>query len=108
MAILDLITTARDDTFAARVAMAMMTLAINVCNEDPITSNHVNRLAFAQKHLLGLVNSKNLAAAAIAYNATLQSEIESNPAGLGTTIPDSDLSYVLSSLFNVFANAYAA
>jgi hypothetical protein len=107
MAVLDRIATARDDTFAARTAMNLMTLCINVMNEDPSTANHANRLLFAQKHLKGQVNSKLVAASCIAYNATLQSEIDASPTLLGANVSDGDLSYVLSSLYNNLANAYA-
>jgi hypothetical protein len=108
MAVLDYIATAADATFAARVAMVLMTLAINVTNEDPTTANHANRIAFAQMHMRGLINCKLLGAGSIAYNTTLQSEIESNPGLLGASIPDSDLTYVISSIYNNFADAYAA
>jgi len=108
MAIIDLIATARDDTFAARIAMILMGLAINIMNEDPTTANHANRMVLANMHIKGLVNCKLVGAAAIAYNATLQSEIESDPALLGSTCPDSDLTYVIGGLYNNIANAYAA
>jgi hypothetical protein len=107
MAVIDRIATARDDVFAARVAMNLMTLCINVMNEDPTTTNHANRLLFAQKHLLGRVNSKLIAAACIANNATLQADIDSQPTQLGANITDSDLQFVISSLYNNFSNAYA-
>jgi hypothetical protein len=107
MAVLNYIAAARDDAFAARVAFILMTLCINVANEDPTTANHANRLHFAQLHFRASINTKALAAGAIAYNATLQSEINSNPALRGSNVPDSDLQYVLGGLYDNFANAYA-
>ncbi len=108
MAMIDLIATARDDTFAARVAMILMTLAINIMNEDPTTPNHANRMILANMHMKGMVNCKLIAAAVIAYNPTIQTEIESSPASLGSTCPDGDLNYVLSGLYNNIANAYSS
>jgi hypothetical protein len=108
MAVLDRIATARNDTFAARIAMILMALAINVMNEDPSTANHANRLLFAQKHLKGEVNCKLLGAAVIANNATTQGNIDADPAALGSNVPDSDIEFVLGGLYNNFANAYAA
>lgn len=107
MAVLDRIATARNDTFAARIAMILMALAINVMNEDPGTANHANRLLFAQKHLKGEVNCKLIAAALIANNATTQANIDGNPGALGSNVPDGDIEFVLGGLYNNFANAYA-
>jgi hypothetical protein len=107
MAVLDRIATARDDAFAARVAMIMMKLAIDVANEDPGAANHSNRLALAQKHFRAEVNAKALAAAAIASNATIQGAIDGDPAARSSNVPDGDLEFVLAGLLNHFANAYA-
>jgi hypothetical protein len=108
MATLDWIATASDDTFAARVAMIQMGLCINVANEDPTTANHVNRMVFANDMFKGLINCKLVAAAAIAFNTTLQSEIDSSPTSLGSNCADSDLTYVITGLYNNLSNAYAA
>jgi hypothetical protein len=108
MAVLDLIGAARDETFAARTAMCLTVAALNVANEDPVTTNHVNRLAFAQRVLKGEVNNKLIAAAALAYNGTLQSEINSQPTQKGANIPDSDLQFVINGLIDLLANAWAA
>jgi hypothetical protein len=85
-----------------------MKSCVNIANEDPSTANHANRVAFADKHFKALINCKALAAAAIATNPTLQTEIDSQAGSLGTTIPDSDLEYVINGLIDNFANAYAA
>lgn len=108
MASLDLIATARDDTFAARVAMLLMVSLVNVTNEAPDTPNHANRLALAQRHMLGAINSKSVAATAIASNATIQGEIIESPELLGANVPDQDLQFVLDGLVDSLANAYAA
>lgn len=107
MAVLDYIAAARSDAFAARVAMCLMIAGLNVANEDPATANHANRLAFAQRVLKNEINSKVVAAAAVAYNSTLQATINSAPTQLGANIPDSDLQFVVNGLFDLYANAYA-
>jgi hypothetical protein len=108
MAALDLITAARDDSFAARVAFCLMVAALNVGNEDPGTSNHANRLAFAQRVLKGEVNSKLAAAAVIAYNGTIQGEINGTPVAKGSNVSDGDLQFVVNGLIDMWANAWAA
>lgn len=108
MAVLDYISAARNETFAARTAMCLTIAAINVANEADTTPNHANRLAFAQRVLKNEINSKLVAAAAIAYNGTLQAEINAAPSQFGASVPDSDLQFVVNSLIDLFANAYAA
>ena len=106
--VLDRIAAARDDAFAARVAMILMKLAIDVANEAPETANHENRVALAHRHLRAEVNSKAVAAAVIASNATIQSTIDGAPGERGANVPDGDLEYVLAGLYDHLANAYAA
>lgn len=108
MAVLDLIGAARDDAFSARTAMCLMVASINVANEDAATLNHANRIALAYRFLKGEINSKVVAAAVIATNATIQSTINANPAGLGADVPDADLQFVVNSLVDHLANAYGA
>lgn len=107
MAYLDRIATARDDVFAARCAMILMKIAIDVANEAPETPNHENRVALAYRHLRAEVNSKAVAAAVIASNGTIAGAIDANPADRGASVPDGDIEFVLSGLYNHLANAYA-
>lgn len=107
MGVLDRIATARDDLFSARVAMIAMKLAVDVSNESAQTANHANRLTFANKVFRAEVNSKALAAAIIAHNATIQSTIDSHPELRGSNVPDGDIEFELSSIYNNLANAYA-
>lgn len=108
MAVLDRIATARNDEFAARVAMITMKLCVDVANEAGTVTNHTNRIAFAYKMFKATVNAKALAAAVIANNATIQTTIDSSPSLMGSNVPDADLEFVISSMLNNFANAYAA
>lgn len=106
--VLDRIATARDDTFAARIAMILMTIGVTASGEVDTTPNHANRLAFADKLFKGLVNNKVVAAVVIASNATIQSTIDTSPLLLGSNVPDGDIEFVLTGLYDTLANAYAA
>ena len=106
MSVLNQITTARDDTFAARVAMLLMKACVVIATEAGTVPNHANRLAFAQRHFRAEVNCKALAAAVISNNATIQTTIDGAPEQHGSTVPDGDLEFVINGLIDVFANAY--
>jgi hypothetical protein len=108
MAALDLIAAARDETFAARVAFCLMKSGLNTANEDPGTSNHTNRLAFAERVLKGEINSKLAAAAVIAYSSGLQTTINATPANKGSDVIDSALQTAVDALIDLWANAWAA
>jgi hypothetical protein len=108
MSALDLVTAARDDTFAARVAFCLMTSALNTANEDPGTSNHANRLAFAERVLKGEINSKLAAAAVIAYSSGVQTTINANPILRGADVADSDLQTAVDAMIDLWANSWAA
>jgi hypothetical protein len=108
MSSLDLIGAARDDTFAARVAFSLMKSALNTANEDPGTSNHANRLAFAERVLKGEINSKLAAAAVIAYSSGLQTTINATPENKGSDVSDSDLQTAVDALIDLWGNAWAA
>jgi hypothetical protein len=108
MAVLDRIATAQDNVFSARVAMILMKLSVAVLTEPGGTTNHANRLKLAQKHLRAEVNVKAVAAAVIASNPTIQSTIDGAPSELGSSVPDADIEFVLTGLYDGLANAYAA
>lgn len=108
MSALDLIATAQDDTFAARTAMILMEVCINVTNEATTTPNHANRLALAQRHMKAEINTKSVAATMIASNATIQTTIQGAPQLRGSNVPDSDMQFALGGIYDSIANAYAA
>lgn len=107
MAILDRISAARDDVFAARISMILMKLAVDVANEPSDTANHANRLHLAGLHFRAAINAKTLAAAVIANNPTIQMAIDAEPSLKGSNVPDGDLEFVIAGLMDHFANAYA-
>jgi len=106
MAILDQIAAARDPSFSSRVAMILMNQSLAVLAEDPATTNHANRLAFAEKHFRAEINCKTLAAAVIANDPSIQGQINTSPSSFGSVVADADIATNVTALFDTFATAY--
>jgi hypothetical protein len=107
MAVADLIGASRDPNFQARIGFLLLKAGLNIANEDPTTDNHANRIAFTNRLLKADVNLGAVTASVVAYNATIQSTIEADPAQLGANVTDGDLEFVVNGLSNILANAYA-
>ena len=107
MSALDLIATARDATFAARIGMISMKVAVAVANEGEDAPDHAERLFFAGKVLRGEMNNKVLAAAVIASNGTIAATIEGDPNGRGASVPDGDLEFAMASVVTAIGRAEA-
>src|SRR6187397_2110993 len=58
----DLIRTARNDTYAGRVAMLQLKVAQNVASEDPNTVHHAERISYSYFVIRGDENPKMVAA----------------------------------------------
>src|SRR5262245_61297813 len=108
MSALDLVATARNDTFAARVMMISYKVAQAVASEDPATADHAVRVDYAGRVIRGADNPKNMAAHVISSNPTIAAAIESDPASFGANVPDNDIEFALSSIWTSRANAFAA
>jgi hypothetical protein len=108
MAALDLIATARDDTFAARVSMITFKVAQAVASEDPGTANHTERIDYAFRNIVGNENPKLVAAHCISSNPTIAATIEATPQNKGSDVPDADIEFALSSIWDARALAFAA
>lgn len=108
MAALDLIATARDATFAARVGMISMRSAVAVANEALDAPDHAARVMWANKVLRGEQNNKVLAAAIIASNPTIAATIEAAPDERGSGVPDGDIEFVIATLVTALGRAEAA
>jgi len=107
MSAIDYIATARNDGFASRVLFLSFTASQQVATEDPGTANHAERIKYADHILIGGENSKILATHVIASNPTIQSTIDSDPASMGSNVPDNDISFAISSIFTARAIAFA-
>lgn len=107
MSALDLIATASDATFAGRVMMSMFTTAQNVAAEDPTTANHAARVNYSQRIFRGEEQPQLVAAHVIASNATISAAIQATPADKGSNVPDSDIQFALSTIWDARSLAFA-
>ena len=107
MAALDLVATARDETFAARVSMITFKVAQMVASEAPTEPDHDVRLEYAARNIRGDENPKLVAAHAISSNPTIAAAIDAEPALKGSNVPDADIEFALSSIWTARAKAFA-
>jgi hypothetical protein len=108
MSALDLIAIASDATFAGRVMMIMFKVAQNVASEDPATENHAARIGYAGLVIRGEEKPQLVAAHVISSNPTIAAAIESDPAALGSNVPDGDIEFALASIWTARSLAFAA
>jgi hypothetical protein len=107
MSALDHIATASDPTFSGRVMMIQFKVAQNVASEDISTPAHDARLAYAGLVLRGEEKPQTVAAHVISSNPTIGAAIDSDPAALGSNVPDSDIEFALSSIWTSRSLAFA-
>jgi hypothetical protein len=108
MSALDLISTASDPTFAGRVMMIQFKVAQNVASEDPGTANHAERINYAALVIRGEEKPQLVSAHVISSNASISAQIESDPAALGSNVPDGDIEFALASIWDSRSLAFAA
>src|SRR6478735_12313498 len=99
MSSLDLIATARNDEFGARVLFIALRVAQNVASEDPGTADHVARANYASFVLRGEDNPKMIAAHLISSNGTIAAAIEGAPQLFGSNVPDGDIEFALATIW---------
>jgi hypothetical protein len=102
----DLIKAARDDTYAARVAMIQLKVAQNVASESDTTPNHANRIQYASMVIAGRENPK-LVAAHVNSQPGIAVTIEADPTKLGANVPDTDIEFTLATIWDARSNALA-
>ncbi|MER8619160.1 hypothetical protein NKG99_20370 [Mesorhizobium sp. M1409] len=105
MATKDIIAAASDPIFYTRVAFLALKAAQQVASEDPATANHANRIHYAGLVMTGQDKALLLALHIVAANATIANEIENIG---GDAVPDGDIEFVLASIWDSRANAFAA
>jgi hypothetical protein len=108
MSALDLISTASDPTFAGRVMMIEFKVAQNVASEDPDTAHHAERIAYSGMVIRGEEKPQVVAAHVISSNPSISAQIESDPAALGSNVPDGDIEFALASIWDSRSLAFAA
>jgi hypothetical protein len=103
MATTDIINAASDPVFYTRVAFIALKVAQNVATEDPAAPNHANRIAYCSRIFSGQDKAILLANHVVASNATIAAALDA-----GTAVPDSDIEFALSSIWDARANSFAA
>jgi hypothetical protein len=91
--------------FYTRVAFIALKAAQNVATEDPATPNHAARVAYASRLFTGEDKALLLALHIAASNPTIAAALDS---GGGDAVPDEDIEFVLGSIWDARANAFAA
>lgn len=93
--------------FQRQLAGSLLAAALNVLNEDPATERHAERVTWAK----AIMQSPNVQGALmlnyVLGNPTLAAAAGGPNTDSGTPISDSDLDYVVSSLYTQFAVQYS-
>jgi len=98
----DLGAIAADTAFQQRCFAALEQAAVNVAAESAQTANHFARAQFAEKVINGQVNMLEVAEAVLT-NASIAAEATVASLPGCTAVPDSDIEFAVSSLFNDLA-----
>lgn len=88
--------TAKDEGFQRKIKLCMQKAAIDVIGEDDQTPGHAERVIYAKKILGGTADVQEYSIGVVT-NSTIQGKIDSQ------TNYDSDLQFVVESMFNDFA-----
>ena len=106
MAAVDLVATAANEEFSARVMMIAFKVAQNVASEDAGTPEHAARLDYAGRIMRGDDKPNLMAAHVISSNPTIGAAIEADPAAHGANVPDGDIEFALASIWTARALAF--
>lgn len=98
----------RNDLVLDQLAGALIAAAVNVVNEGPTTPNHANRVYWANVILSNPRNAAAIMAPGLLTNPTIASQAGNTAGASGTPFSDSDIDYVVASLFDAYANRAAA
>jgi hypothetical protein len=98
----------RNPAFQDQVQGALLAAAAQILNEDPTTPNHANRRAWANAIYASPEVQVRAFLPGMLTNATIAASAGNAPGDSGTPISDSDVDYVVASLFTVYADQYAA
>jgi hypothetical protein len=98
----DLGTIANDSSFQNRCVTALEAVAEAVMIESSGTANHTQRVNYAKAVIAGNINAFNVAEQVLT-NATIAAEATVASLPGCTSVPDSDIEYAVTSLFNALA-----
>jgi hypothetical protein len=106
MAAVELIATARNEEFAARVLFIATKVAQNVAAEDPGTPDNDVRVSYAGRVIRGTDNPKMIATHVIASNPSIQTTINGAPELYGSNVPDGDIEFALETIWTARAKSF--
>lgn len=104
MATKEIIAEASKPSFYTRVAFIALRSAQNVASEPENTANHANRVAYANRIFRGEENALLLALHVVSANGTVSNTLQNEG---GEAVPDGDIEFVLSTIWDARANAFA-
>lgn len=105
MATKEIIEAASDPVFYTRVAFIALRSAQNVAAEPDDTANHANRVAYANRIFRGEENALLLTLHVVSANGTVSNTLSTQGPD---AVPDGDLEFVLSTIWDARANAFAS
>ena len=86
--------------------VAMVTDAVNIQNEDPATSDHANRLRWANWAIPNSSIAWQPFAWPVANNPSIIQQVTADPSG--QTVPDSDVQFIVNSYVETVVTEWAA
>ena len=95
-------------TFVQQVMGSLLAAAAQILNEAASTANHANRLLWANAIYINPQAQTQFFLPGMLSNATISGEAGSAPGASGTPCLDSDVDFVVASLWNIYANQFAA
>lgn len=95
-------------TFVQQLTGSLLAAAAQIVNESSSTTDHVNRLAYARAIIANPSVQAQFFAPGILTNSTIAGEAGNSNGASGTPVPDADLDFVVASIFNIYADQYAA
>ncbi len=95
-------------TFIQQVEGSLLAAAAQILNEAASTANHANRLLWANAIYTSPQTQTQFFLPGMLTNATIAGEAGNAAGASGTPCADSDVDYVVASLFNIYANQFAA
>jgi len=97
-----------NQTFQQQVMGSLLAAAANVLNEGDSVENHQNRLSWANAIYVNPQLQMLFFLPGMLSNPTISAEAGNTPGASGTPCPDSDVDFVVASLWNAYANQYVA
>ena len=94
-------------TFLQQVEGSLLAAAAQVLSEAQTTTNHANRLLWANAIYINPQAQTQFFLPGMLSNATISGEAGNAPGASGTPCADSDVDFVVASLFNIYSNQFA-